>query len=68
YLAAAASGDVVITRDGETWIVLRAVENDEDRLSASFAVSAEFHQLIERRRQEAAIPWEEAKKQLGLGP
>lgn len=66
YLAATATGDVIITQNGEPWIVLRAVEDDADRLSASFAASPEFHRLIERRRQEAAIPWQEAKKQLGL--
>ena len=66
YLAETAKGDVIITQDGEPWIVLRAVEQDVDRLSASFAASPEFHRLIEDRRQEPAIPWEDAKKQLGL--
>jgi hypothetical protein len=67
-LAATSKGDVIITQDGEPWIVLRAIEGDQDRRSAGFANSASFHQLIDRRRQEQAIPCEEAKKQLDLGP
>lgn len=67
YLAATAIGDVVVTQDGEPWVVLRAVENDQDRLSATYAHSAEFRELIKQRREEQAIPWNEAKKQLDLG-
>lgn len=67
YLAAAATGDVVVTQDGEPWIVLRAVEDDQDRLSAVYANSPEFRRLIEERRREQSIPWDEAKKQLDLG-
>ena len=67
YLAATSSGDVVITQNGEPWVVLRAVDDDQSRLSAAFAESAPFHQLIERRRQEPGIAWEDAKKQLDLG-
>ncbi|HEX7379696.1 MAG TPA: hypothetical protein VF278_21410 [Pirellulales bacterium] len=68
YLAATAVGDVVVTQDGEPWVVLRAVEVDQDRLSATYAYSAAFHELIQQRLQEQAIPWEGAKKQLDLGP
>jgi prevent-host-death family protein len=64
YLAAAAAGDVVVTQDGEPWIVLRAVEDDQDRLSTVYANSPEFRRLIEERRREQSIPWDEAKKQL----
>lgn len=67
YLAAAAMGDVVVTQDGEPWIVLRAVEDDQDRLSAVYANSPEFRRLIEERRREQSIAWDEAKKQLDLG-
>lgn len=64
YLAATAAGDVVITQDGEPWVVLRAVENDQDRLSAAYANSVTFHELIQQRRHEQPITWEEAKRQL----
>jgi antitoxin (DNA-binding transcriptional repressor) of toxin-antitoxin stability system len=64
YLAAATGGDVVVTQDGEPWRVLRAVENDQDRLSVAYANSAAFRQLIEERRREQSMPWIEAKKQL----
>ncbi|MGH7136055.1 MAG: type II toxin-antitoxin system prevent-host-death family antitoxin [Pirellulales bacterium] len=66
YLAVAASGDVVVTQNGEPWIVLRAVEDDQDRLSAVYANSPEFRQMIDERRQERPIAWDEAKNQLGL--
>jgi prevent-host-death family protein len=66
YLAEAATGDVVLTQDGEPWVVLRAVDADQDRLSAAYASAPEFRRLIQQRRQEQGIPWEEAKKQLGL--
>lgn len=68
YLAATARGDVVVTQDGQPWIVLRAVEADQDKLSAAYANSPEFWRLIGERRQEQSIPWEEAKKQLDLEP
>ena len=67
YLAATAADDVVVTQDGEPWVVLRAVEDDQDRLSAAYANSADFHELIEQRRKEECMTWEDAKKQLDLG-
>lgn len=68
YLAATAIGDVVVTQDGEPWVVLRAVEDDQDRLSADYANSPAFWRLIEERRQEQGIAWDEAKKQLDRAP
>lgn len=62
YLAAAVAGDVVVTQDGEPWIVLRAVQNDQDRLSAVDANSSEFRRLIEERRRELSVSWDDAKK------
>jgi len=64
YLAATAMGDVVLTQDGEPWLILRAVDDDQDRLSAAYANSPEFQRLIRERRQEQGIPWDEAKKRL----
>ena len=66
YLAETAKGDVVLTQDGEPWVVLRAVDDDQDRLSSAYANSTEFRQMIQQRRQEPCIPWDEAKKQLDL--
>ena len=66
YLAEAAQGDVVLTQDGEPWMVLRSVEHDQDRLSAAYAESPEFWQRIQERRREPALPWDEARKQLDL--
>lgn len=66
FLAETAKGDVVLTQGGEPWVVLRAVEDDQDRLSAAYAKSPEFRRMIQQRRQERGIPWGEAKEQLGL--
>ena len=67
YLAEAAKGDVVLTQDGEPWVVLRGVDEDQDRLSAAYANSPEFRRMIQERRKEHGIPWAEARKQLDLG-
>jgi len=66
YLTATETGDVVLTQNGEPWVVLRSVEEDQDRLSLQYALSPEFHRLIEERRHEQGIPWQAAKQQLGL--
>lgn len=66
YLADAAQGDVILTQDGEPWVVLRAVGDDQDRLSAAYANSPDFHAMIQERRAETAIPWEKAKQELRL--
>jgi prevent-host-death family protein len=51
YLAEAATDDVVLTQDGKPCLVLN---------------SEAFWKMIQERRQETGIPWEEAKKQLNL--
>jgi len=66
YLAETARGDVILIQDGQPWVVLRAVDDDQDRLSAAYAKSPEFWQMIRQRRQEQGIPWDEARKQLDL--
>ncbi len=66
YLAETTKGDVVLTQDGKAWVVLRAVDDDQDRLSAAYASSPEFWQMIQQRRQEPGIPWEVARQQLEL--
>lgn len=64
FLEETAQGDVVLTRDGKPWVVIRAVTDDLDGDSSGFANSAEFWQMIHSRRQEQGIPWEEAEKLL----
>ena len=66
YLAETADDDVVLTRDGKPWIVLRAVGNGLEADSDLFAHSPEFWQMIHQRRQEEGIPWEEARGLLDL--
>lgn len=66
YLAETAQGDVVLTQGGEPWVVLRAVDDDQERLSAEYANSPEFRQMIQDRRAEPSISWESAKLELGL--
>lgn len=66
YLAETAKGDVVLTQNGEPWVVLRAVDDDQDRLSAAYARSPEFWRMIQERRRQKGIAWEEARQQLEL--
>ena len=66
FLEETAHGDVILTRDGKPWLVIRAVQEDLDRDSEHFANSAEFWQLVHLRRQEQGIPWEDAEKLLDL--
>ena len=66
YLADAASADVILTNEGKPWLVLRAVASEEAANSTAFTRSPEFWQMIRERRQEQGIPWEEARKELGL--
>jgi len=66
YLAEVGKGDVILTQNGEPWAVLRAVDDDQDRLSAAYAKSPKFWQLIQQRRKEQGIPWDEARTQLDL--
>jgi antitoxin (DNA-binding transcriptional repressor) of toxin-antitoxin stability system len=66
YLADAASGDLVLTQEGKPWLVLRALGADTDADQTEFTQSSEFWQMIRQRRQEQGIPWEQARKELGL--
>jgi hypothetical protein len=66
YLADAASRDVILTHDGKPWLVLRAIASEEDEGSTAFTRSPEFWRMIQERRQEQGIPWEEARKELEL--
>jgi prevent-host-death family protein len=62
-LAETEYGDVIVTREGKPWIVLRSISDDLDEATA-LAGSREFWDLIHERRAETAISWEEAKGEL----
>jgi antitoxin (DNA-binding transcriptional repressor) of toxin-antitoxin stability system len=64
YLDEVQAEALVIVRDGKPCAVLHGVQDDLE--SAELSHSAEFWQMIEQRRREPTIPWEEAKRKLGL--
>jgi prevent-host-death family protein len=66
YLAETAKGDVILTQEGKPWVVLRAVDDDQERLSAAYAKSPDFWRMIMQRRQEQGVPWLQARQQLEL--
>lgn len=66
YLGIADSDDVLLVRDGKPVAWLRSVEQDYDDEDRAYINDPEFWKMIEERRREPGIPWEEAKKQLGL--
>jgi hypothetical protein len=45
---------------------MHPVTEDWDAESAVLAQSAEFWEMIPERRREVTVPWDEAKRQLGL--
>lgn len=63
YLAAAATGDVVLVRNGKPEVLLCAASHDPD---IEIIDSPEFWRMIHERRQEQAIPWDAARQQLDL--
>jgi hypothetical protein len=65
-LAETERGGVILTRQGKPWIILHAVTEDCDAESAALAQSPEFWEMIRQRRSEEPIPWEEAKRRLGV--
>lgn len=66
YLAAAAQDPILVTQDGKPWLVVQAVPANGAEDSSDFSTSPAFWEMIRQRRQEQGIPWEEARKQLGL--
>ena len=62
YLQEAQREAIVITREGKPCAVLHGVP--EDLEVAELAHSKEFWTMIEERRREDAIPWEEARAKL----
>ena len=66
YLADASRRDVILTNQGKPWIVLRAIDAQPAHQTDEISGSAAFWQMIQDRRKESGIPWEEAKKDLDL--
>jgi prevent-host-death family protein len=62
YLDGVEEEAIVVTRDGRPCAVLHGVQDDLE--SAELARSPEFWTMIEERRRQPTIPWEEAKRQL----
>lgn len=66
YLASAADEEIVLTENGQPYILLQHISDSEGLDSASWSSSPDFWDMIHQRRQERAIRWEEAKQQLAL--
>ena len=62
YLDALPQETIVITRQGRPCAVLHGVS--EDLETAELMHSTEFWHMIEKRRREPTIPWDEAKRDL----
>jgi hypothetical protein len=65
-LAESEDGAVIVTRQGKPWMIMHPLPEDWDAESAVVAQSAEFWEMIRDRRREVAVPWDEAKRELGL--
>jgi antitoxin (DNA-binding transcriptional repressor) of toxin-antitoxin stability system len=66
YLASAAREEIVLTENGQPYILLQGLADAEGAESGSWGSRPEFWELIHQRRQERAVRWEEAKQQLAL--
>jgi antitoxin (DNA-binding transcriptional repressor) of toxin-antitoxin stability system len=66
YLASAASEEIVLTEDGQPYLLLQGISDSAGSESDSWTSSPEFWDMIHQRRQERALRWEDAKRQLAL--
>lgn len=66
-LAEAENEAIVILKEGKP-VGLLSAWPDLDQESLDRASSSSFWRMIQARRSEKGIPWEDAKIQLGLGP
>ena len=57
--------NVVVMRDGKPWAVLKPFVEEDDN-SDEYVNDPAFWRMIEERRREATIPWDEAMRKLGL--
>lgn len=66
YLAEAERENVLLTRDDIPCMLLQSIANLPNGDSEEFVGSPEFWRMIRERRNEQPIPWDEAKKSLGV--
>jgi hypothetical protein len=66
YLSETANGDVIVMHEGKPWVVLRAINDDQESGPDRTVQSTEFWDMIRERRREQGITWDQAKTQLGL--
>ena len=58
---------VLLTRDGKPILLVSSVEGlDQEQIE--LGTSAEFWQMIEERRRQKTIPWDEMKRRLDALP
>jgi len=62
YLTDLAQDAILVTRAGKPCAVLHFVAGDVE--AAELAHSTEFWQMVEQRRHEQAVSWEDAKREL----
>src|SRR5215469_15078049 len=62
-LAEVARQDLLLVRDGKPFVLLHCVTGEETHVQE--LDDTEFWKMIHERRDEHAIPWDDAKAQLG---
>ena len=66
YLGEAEREIVVVTRDDKPCVQLQPVPSRADTDADELTRSPEFWRIIQDRRKETPVPWDEAKKDLAL--
>lgn len=66
YVGSSNTGDVLLTRDGKPVAWVRSVDQDYDDEDRDYINDPAFWKMINERRKEVGISWEEADKLLGL--
>ncbi|MBI2190465.1 MAG: hypothetical protein HYU36_00605 [Planctomycetes bacterium] len=61
-MAETSKDDVVFTQDGRPYAILKAIPAGIKLEGAFNETSARFRRMIQDRREERGIPWEEAKR------
>ena len=66
YLAFAAREEIVLTENGQPYVLMQGISDSEDMGSDEWESSPDFWNMIHQRRQEQTMRWEQAKQQLAL--
>ena len=66
YVGTNNTPDLLITRDGKPVAWVRTVDQDYDDEDRAYINDPAFWKMIDERRKEVGIPWDEAEKLLGL--